>query len=310
MKSEYVYFFGTADGDLIKIGFTANDLTKRRGQLERTPWGRRELVLLAAVRGSRTNEAGVLRTFQPLSFEDERETFYAADELTHYVNWLRHQWWTTFDESVPVDEMVTYDRWRPQIDRRIGPPPDTPDTLFNVAHTFSGQLATTPWAWMATPTQQLGEDFYTPVEIVEAARSAMGGIDLDAASHWWANRLHRIPEFFHQNRSAFDHDWFGKVWLNPPYGNNGPWLERIVDQWPHIDQLVMISPAWAFTTKIAKPVMDLASAAVLLSPTPEFWGNPDGRTGTNHPHLVVYLGDHAARFVEAFRPFGIPVELV
>lgn len=77
-----------------------------------------------------------------------------------------------------------------------------------------------------------------------------------------------------------------------------------------IEQLCMLSPVWTFTTQIAKPIVDLSSALTLLTPTPEFWGHPKGRTGTNHPHAVIYIGDRVAEFRQAFRKFGIPVKLL
>ena len=54
----------------------------------------------------------------------------------------------------------------------------------------------------------------------------MGGIDLDPASHWLANRVHRIPVYYHLGRRAEDNEWFGRVWLNLPYGNNAPWFDQ------------------------------------------------------------------------------------
>ena len=38
----------------------------------------------------------------------------------------------------------------------------------------------------------------------------------------------------------------------------------------------------------------------ILSPTPKFWGNANGRTGKNHPHAVVYIGDRTSEFRDAF----------
>ena len=69
----------------------------------------------------------------------------------------------------------------------------------------------------------------------------------------------------------------------------------------------MISPMWAFQTQIAREVMSLSSATVLLCPTPNFWGNRDGKTGTNNPHGVIYIGSRVSEFRRAFRPFGITV---
>lgn len=308
--SPWVYFIGTDDFKYIKVGSTAGILKTRVAAIEQGQISRVRFHLLAAVHGTSTNEKAVQRYFQHLQAAvNSTETFRAEDELVEYVNWLREQWWTAlaYDDD-DLSDFPTYPEWQPKPERRIPLQEEDPTTLVQRYDAF-GPLANTPWARLSTP-EPIGEDYYTPTEMVQAAREAMGGIDLDPASHWRANREHRIPTFYHLGRSAFDNPWFGRVWLNPPYGNNAPWFEQILKYWQmgEIEQLVMISPVWAFTAKQAKPITDLASAMVLLSPTPEFWGNPDGRKGTNHPHAVMYLGSRVREFRSAFERFGVTVQ--
>jgi hypothetical protein len=151
-------------------------------------------------------------------------------------------------------------------------------------------------------------DFMTPTVIVDAAREAMGGIDLDPASNLKANDVHKIPMYFDRSRSAFDHAWFGRVWLNPPFGDWAPWFEQIIHYWDsqEMTQLCMLSPACAFATRLARPIMERAAAMILLSPTPKFSGNVQGGTGTNLPHMIMYFGPRVGEFVAAFGPFGAP----
>jgi hypothetical protein len=307
----WIYFVGTDDCKIIKIGKTAGKLSKRIEELERGQLSRVKLYLLAAVHANPSAEKLVQRHFAHLQADvNSTESFMAEPELVEYVNWLREQWWTALAiDDEDLSDTPALNEWMPTPDRRTSLQEDDPAALLQPYDAF-GPLAGTPWARMSTPAP-LGEDYYTPKYLVDAARLAMGGIDLDPASHWRANREHHIPIYYHLGRSAFDNPWFGRVWLNPPYGDNKPWFAQIAKYWPtgEMTQLCMISPVWVFTAKQAAPFMASASAMILLSPTPEFWGHPKGKTGTNHPHAIVYLGDRNREVREAFAPYGIPVRL-
>ncbi len=307
----WVYFLGEARGDLVKIGYT-NDgrpLATRVDEVNGEQTDDAHFILLAAVRGTRTQEQETLRYFEADGARRGRkvEYFHATAPIVEYTNWLRQQWWVTLDATEPLDDVVEWTSTQPDATRRVGRPTIDPDRLFQAA-SFHGDLAGTAWDWLSTP-EPIGEDYYTPAPLVRAARDAMGGIDLDPASHWRANREHRIPTWYNVHRSAFHNPWFGRVWLNPPYGDNAPWFNRIMECADEIEQLCFLSPAWVFAARQALPFMERSSAAVILTPTPSFWGHPSGRTGTNHPHFVVYMGDRPRPFIDAFRPFGIPASL-
>jgi hypothetical protein len=61
-------------------------------------------------------------------------------------------------------------------------------------------------------------EHYTPKDIVERARLALGGIDLDPASCAEANRVVQAENYFTAEEDGFVRGWRGRVFLNPPGG--------------------------------------------------------------------------------------------
>jgi len=174
----WVYFLGESKGHIIKIGFTAGGLRKRIDSINREMSVRHDFYyFLGAAIGTPAMEDSIQQYFKDCVYPmgSRCEYFHAEDSLVEYVNWLRERWWTTHD--VGTDEtkwdQETFDHWMPKPERRVCRPPDDPDKLIQDYQTISGPLAKTPWCWMSVPGA-LGDDFYTPVEIVKAAREAMG----------------------------------------------------------------------------------------------------------------------------------------
>ena len=320
----WIYIFGepqvTADAagryPDVKIGRTGGTLRNRQEKLEaqrRAANNRNdELVLLAAVLGKPGDEGSV-----HAYFADERltgENFTGSERLAGWVNWLRGGWWTTLEVGDPQDCIEPYDRWAPAADHVAPyvPDPDAATQLVDPGRVLEGPLAGTAWDWMRTASLLVSGDYFTPAELVVAARAAMGGIDLDPASHYAANRIHRVPVFYdqHSNGLRANVTWSGRVWMNPPYGNNRPWFLKLQQHYEagDIKQACYLAPMWVFITGLAhQTIMRHVSALLLLTPTPRFWGNPLAKTGRNDPHAIAYLGPNPARFRTAFHRYGPPL---
>ena len=312
----WIYILGEVTGEDIKIGHASADkpLRDRVKAVNREQTTPARYELLAGMLGSTKDEKAMHVYFADECRTDKgtkREYFQPTDRLIEYVNWLRSQWWVAHSDTEDAESFWVEDssHWLPTPERRIGRTPIDAELIVQLDQDLDGPLAGTPWDWLVSDKAQV-QDYYTPPEIVDAARHAMGGIDLDAASHYLANRVLHIPEFFHTGRSAFANDWHGRVWLNPPYGDYAPWFDRIMvfTEIGDVTDVCMLSPTWAFTTLQAEAFMGIVTAHVLLSPTPKFWGNSRGKTGSNHPHSIVYVGERVQEFCEAFDEFGIVME--
>ena len=64
-----------------------------------------------------------------------------------------------------------------------------------------------------------GNEWYTPPEVIAAARAVMGGIDVDPATCAGAQRIVQATMWYDKERDGLKHDWPCRVWLNPPYSN-------------------------------------------------------------------------------------------
>ena len=319
----WIYLLGEAtEGKTVKIGKTsAATMAVRIESIDRDQHSAERYVLLAAMRGESRAEKATQDYFDEYRLTNRgshREYFRAESPLVEYMLWLRAQYCVSID-PVDTEELIPAEDinfWLPRPERRMTAPPDDPDTLFSRHVQLQGTLAGTAWNWVPDPMASF-QDYFTPPDIVRRAGEAMGGIDLDPASHFLANKrlilagVH-IGRYFTRAHSAFDNDWNGRIWLNPPYGDYLPWFERIAEQMRigHVQQVCMISPMWAFGTKQARPHMARATAMIVLSPTPEFFnpGDPT-KTGRNDPHGVVYWGDRRSDFLDAFGDIGIPCTL-
>jgi phage N-6-adenine-methyltransferase len=75
-------------------------------------------------------------------------------------------------------------------------------------------------------------EWFTPEQYIAAARSVMGAIDLDPASHDDAQDIVQATKYYTKAEDGLAPDWHGRVWLNPPYARDDirPFVEKLVDE--------------------------------------------------------------------------------
>ena len=67
-------------------------------------------------------------------------------------------------------------------------------------------------------TDNLTDQWYTPIEIIERVKLVFGGtIDLDPASCEEANKTVGALHYFDEQQDGLKQQWFGNVFCNPPY---------------------------------------------------------------------------------------------
>jgi phage N-6-adenine-methyltransferase len=99
-----------------------------------------------------------------------------------------------------------------------------------VAHAKARVEGMTTSAPSYSNAEYAGEDdeWFTPPEIIELAREALGGIDLDPATHTIAQQTIGAATFYTAADNGLARPWFGRVWLNPPF--NRTLLSLFVDK--------------------------------------------------------------------------------
>lgn len=188
---------------------------------------------------------------------------------------------------------------------------------------------------MLSPAQRINQtsgtfEYYTPREIVEAARECMGGIDLDPASSEKANEIVGATVFFTKEDDGLKQKWFGNVWLNHPFHagwkactidckretckkrghvyhdipSNADWVQYLVAQYMagQFNESCNITFA-ATSEQWFQPL--LKRPQCFLSPRTNYL-LPDGRPlpGVTKGSVVTYFGKYHERFAKSFRKLG------
>lgn len=205
---------------------------------------------------------------------------------------------TARDVQQVVDEMLNSE------DDTLDPPME----LEQVADLFPDELTATDRQLLADdePDELDSNEWYTPVEFIEAARIVMGDIDTDPASNDTAQAFIQAGEYYTKESNGLAQKWGTNVWLNPPYGDPLPWIEKLLAEFEagHIKQAILLvntanSPQWSRLLWHSNFVVCLLDRRV------RFW-RPD-RTeakGTAQDQMIWYIGYETNKFCEVFGPFG------
>ena len=148
-------------------------------------------------------------------------------------------------------------------------------------------------------------EWYTPAEYIEAARFAMGSIDLDPASSEIANRIVKAAVFYTAESSGLEQKWTGNVWLNPPYASDliGKFIDKLIAERQNFRQAIVLVNN-ATETEWFNRLISVASAVCFPKSRVKFY-MPDGKTGAPlQGQAVVYIGENGQAFLKAFRDFG------
>ncbi len=156
------------------------------------------------------------------------------------------------------------------------------------------------------------QDWYTPIDIIEASRNVMGSIDLDPASSVEANERVKADTYWTEVENGLNQSWYGNVFCNPPggklKGQSIPklfWKKLIYS--PRVTQAIFL--AFSIELLQTSQLSECPSACDFIICIPErrlAFTDATGKTIKSNTHASAIIGyevDHNT-FAKHFRPFG------
>lgn len=150
-------------------------------------------------------------------------------------------------------------------------------------------------------------EWYTPSKYIEAARTAMGSIDLDPASCELAQETVQAGQYFTIDDNGLTKEWRGNVWLNPPYSKEsvGLFAAKLVEETANLSQAVVLVNN-ATDTHWFHEIASVSTAICLVRGRIKFYDKTGKPANTPvQGQVFVYIGGNSEKFCQVFSAFGI-----
>lgn len=150
-------------------------------------------------------------------------------------------------------------------------------------------------------------EWYTPKEIIEAARKTMGGIKLDPFSCEKANQTVRANFYMTEEQDGWSSDWFGTVFCNHPFSreNNKRIAGKVIQEYSTnylVTEICMITFA-ATSEAWFKPLLEYPQC--YLHGRTHYYDQLGNKVkGCTKGSVVTYLGNNLESFYQAFKHLG------
>lgn len=157
--------------------------------------------------------------------------------------------------------------------------------------------------------QGTGEnEWYTPPQYIEAARTVLVTIDLDPASSDMAQKTVKASKYFTINDDGLMEQWNGRVWLNPPYAQPAihNFMQKAVDEFNagRMTEAIILTHNYTDTTWFH--IAARCASAICFTRGRIGFLSPEGtKAAPTQGQAFFYFGDGVAAFRDVFQDFGI-----
>jgi phage N-6-adenine-methyltransferase len=163
--------------------------------------------------------------------------------------------------------------------------------------------------WTSVNTEDSTDGWGTPPRIWRRLSTAVSGFDLDPASG--AENVPIADQRFTIEDDGLAQNWFGDVWVNPPYSNPTVWIEKAVDEHNqnNTNSIMLLVPARTNTNWFSDNI-EQADAICFLDHKVKF--QQDGVDADDYlptPVCLIYFGEVTEDIVSAMNTFGWVIEI-
>jgi hypothetical protein len=144
-------------------------------------------------------------------------------------------------------------------------------------------------------------EWYTTRDIIDAVIAVMGGIDLDPCSNSHDSPNVPADHHFTKEDDGLKQQWFGRVYMNPPYGSEIPhWADKLVLEFleGRVTQAIVLLPSRT-DTQWFRSLKDF--------PRCFMWGRVkfnDNPNSAPFPTMLVSVGCDRDRFIKVMSALG------
>ena len=148
-------------------------------------------------------------------------------------------------------------------------------------------------------------EWYTPLKYIDSARVVMGSIDLDPATSESVNQKINAKNYYTKETDGLEKEWFGNIWLNPPYENGlvSEFIEKICHK-EYKQAIVLVNNATE--TKWGAMALKKCSAVCFHTGRIRFI-SIDGQVKESplQGQMILYFGDNVYEFISEFKQYGV-----